>query len=271
VTPAPARLPPLRDWSCGGPRPVLALHCTLAHAGAWSGLAAHLSGLHLTATDQPGHGRAAAFDGQDDLHTLTTRQTIAVAETLGDGGPVDLIGHSFGATVMLRVALERPDLARSLTLIEPVLFAAARAAESPAFRPHQARHAATRSLWLAGRAEAAAAAFHAEWGPGVDLAALPEQTRRYVTDRMPLVLAQDPALSADSAGLLRPWGLEALGVPVLLIEGAESPAVIAAITAELARRLPRVDRLVVPGAGHMVPITHPAVVARAVQAHLDAC
>jgi pimeloyl-ACP methyl ester carboxylesterase len=35
--------------------------------------------------------------------------------------------------------------------------------------------------------------------------------------------------------------------------------------------VPSATRLIVPGAGHMVPITHPQVVARAVQMHLDAC
>jgi lipase len=40
-------------------------------------------------------------------------------------GPVHLIGHSFGATVALRLAIEAPERVASLTLIEPVLFAAA--------------------------------------------------------------------------------------------------------------------------------------------------
>ena len=60
-------------------------------------------------------------------------------------------------------------------------------------------------------------------------------------------------------------------VPVLLIEGADSPPVIDAIHTELARRLPQASRLSVPGAGHMVPITHPQIVAAAIAAHLAGC
>ncbi|MES2144421.1 MAG: alpha/beta hydrolase, partial [Pseudomonadota bacterium] len=58
-------------------------------------------------------------------------------------------------------------------------------------------------------------------------------------------------------------------VPVLLIEGADSPPVINAVHTELARRLAQATRLVVSGAGHMVPITHAQDVARAVQVHLS--
>ena len=103
-------LPPLRTWSRGGARPVLALHCSLAHSGAWSGLAEALSGVAITATDQVGHGRAEAWDGQSSLHDRVTADSIAVAEHLGQGAPIDLFGHSFGGTVALRIALQRPDL-----------------------------------------------------------------------------------------------------------------------------------------------------------------
>jgi lipase len=259
-------LPPHRSWSLGGTRPVLALHCSLAHAGAWSGLALHLSGVTLTATDQPGHGRAAPWQPGTDLHGLATRQSIAMAEHLG--APLDLIGHSFGGTVALRLMLERPDLVRSLTLIEPVIFAAARAAGDPAFAPFLAGHRAFADLIRAGRRVEAAAGFHAAWGAGQALADLPERARRYMVDRIHLIEAQNPVLVDDAAGLLRAYGLESIGVPVLLVEGAASPPVIAAIQGELARRLPQVTRLSVPGAGHMVPITHPEPVAAAVMALL---
>ena len=257
-------LPPHRSWSLGGPRPVLALHCSLAHAGAWSGLAGFLRGVTLTATDQPGHGRAAAWVFGTDLHGLATSQSIAMAESLGQGGPVDLIGHSFGGTVALRLVLERPDLVRSLTLIEPVLFAAARAAGDPAFAPFLTGHREFGLLVQAGRMAEAAALFHSHWGAGAALAALPERARRYMVDRIHLIGAQNPALVEDAACILRAHGLESIAVPVLLVEGAKSPPVIAAIQTELARRLPQVTRLSVPGAGHMVPITDPGPVARAI-------
>ena len=255
-------LPPHRSWSLGGTRPVLALHCSLAHAGAWSGLAGFLTGVTLTATDQPGHGRAADWLPGTDLHGLATAQTIAMAER--PGGPVDLIGHSFGGTVALRLVLERPELVRSLTLIEPVLFAAARSAGDPAYAPFLTGHRAFAALVQGGRMAEAAALFHNHWGSGAALADLPERARRYMVDRIHLIVAQNPVLEEDAAGLLRAGAMESIAVPVLLVEGAKSPPVIAAIQTELARRLPQVTRLSVPGAGHMVPITHPEPVAGAI-------
>ena len=263
----PDALPPFRHWDCGGPRPVLALHCSLAHSGAWAGLAHHLRGVALTASDHPGHGRAEDWDGEQDYHALATRQATALAQQLAMDGAIDLIGHSFGGTVALRIALENPDLIRSVTLVEPVIFAAARG--TPAFDRMPKFHADLPAL-IARDREKAATLFHTEWGDGTALADLPERQRRYITDRIHLVAAANPALVDDNAGLTPPGRFEGLDVPVLLIEGANSPEVVGAINGALAARLPRANRLIVPCAGHMVPISHAAQVALAVQEHMDA-
>jgi lipase len=244
-----------------GPRPAVALHCSLAQGGVWAGVAAGLPGVTMLAPDLPGHGRSPDWDGTSDFHSLTTREVLAVM-----GGPCDLIGHSFGATVALRIALERPELVRTLTLVEPVLFAAARAAGSPAFRDYLTQNAAFADLYRAGNKRAAAEAFQAVWGGGVALSALPAHLQDYIVQRIDLIVAGHPALEGDSAGLLAHGRLESLGIPVLLVEGGTSPSVIGAIQDELARRLPQVTRIVVPGAAHMVPITHPAPVAAAIAA-----
>ena len=262
---------PFRVWNKGGARPVLALHCSLAHSGAWSALVDQLTGVTVTALDQPGHGRAANWDGITDLHGLTTRISIEMAERIGGGAPIDVLGHSFGATVALRMALERPDLVRSLVLIERPLFAAARAGGSAIFAPFRVEHLAVAEALDEGRGEDAAAMFHGLWGNGASFSDLPARQQHYMVDRIHFIAAQNPFLLEDSVGLLRYMGLESIGVPVLMVEGVLSPAIVGAVQDEIARRLPHVTRLVVPGAGHMVPITHPGVVAEAVMAHLAGC
>lgn len=248
-----------------GARPVLALHCSLAHGGAWLGLAAHLPETTLIAPDLPGHGTAPDWDGRTDLHTLATRETIA---RLRAQGPLDVIGHSFGATVALRAALEEPDLIRSLTLIEPVLFCAARAAGWRGWAGYVADHAPFAAHMAAGRREDAARHFQAIWGTGTPWDETPARQRAYITARIHLIPAQNATLLDDAAAMLAPWRLESLGIPTLLVEGALSPPIIAAINDELARRLPQVSRAGVPGAGHMAPVTHPAACAAPIAAHL---
>ena len=247
----------VRHWNARG-RAAVALHCSLAHAGAWSGLAAALPDWAITAPDLPGHGRAADLAPGQDLHDIATEIGLSAMRAAGEA--VDLIGHSFGATVALRLALTHPARVRRLVLIEPVLFAAAQGtAEFDDFAKGYTAVAAAQ-----GDAMQAAALFHAVWGHG-DFAELPSLQRHYMASRMPLVWAQNPVLLEDREGLLAPGRLEALDLPVLLLEGAKSPPVIGAIQARLASRLPQVRRAVVPEAAHMLPITHAAQVAAEIQ------
>ena len=71
-------------------------------------------GLNVTAPDLPSHGRSALWDPQThpDCQKLSTQIVASFIER-----PVDLIGHSFGAVVALRLAVAAPEAIRSLTLI----------------------------------------------------------------------------------------------------------------------------------------------------------
>ena len=247
-------------------RQVLALHPRLAHGGAFAALAAQLPDVAITAPDMIGHGRGAALDGHSDLHSACTRDAIALAETLmrQGGGPIDIIGHSFGATVALRVALERPELLRSMVLIEPVLFAAARADGAPEYRAYAADHMLFETLMDTGDLDGAAAAFQSHWGDGRAFDSLPAATRAYIRNRLPLVAAQTGALVGDSGGIMGYLRLESCPIPTLLLRGANSPPVVAAIGRALGARLPNVRQQIVAGAAHMLPITHPAATAAAI-------
>jgi len=125
---------------------------------------------------------------------------------------------------------------RSLMLVEPVLFAAARAAEAPEYASWQAQSASYQAALAAGDAGLAADLFQRLWG-AVELKALTPPQRAYVIDRIGLIAAQDGALTEDTGGLLAWQRLESLGLPVLLVEGSLSPPIIGAIQTELARRL----------------------------------
>jgi len=248
---------------------VLARHCSLAHGGAWTALAAHLGAeCTLTAPDLPSHGQSADVPPGVDLHDLSTTIAAELATRMGDGGPVDVLGHSFGGTVALRLALERPDLVRSLTLFEPVLFAAAKSDPALQLDAWMGSQSDFARFLATGETHRAAEWFNGFWGNGTAWQDIPAGQQAYMADRIHLIPATNAVLFDDRAGMLAPGWLEGLSCPVLLAEGGTSPAVVAAISTALAARLPAATRIVVAGAGHMLPITHAAALAPNVSAHL---
>nr|WP_111300783.1 alpha/beta fold hydrolase [Paracoccus saliphilus] len=251
----------LRHWAGDPGRPALAIHCMLGSGSSWGPIADALGGqVDLRAFDLPGHGRSDNWQpGADDpdYHTAVTRIAASFIER-----PLDLIGHSFGATVALRIAVAAPEAVRSLTLIEPVLFAAAPDAAQDALDGRM------RAALGDGRAQEAAGDFLSVWGDQ-PWEALPPPIRMQMTRQIHLVADTAPALRDDSARILREGGLELVDAPVLLIAGANSPPVIHAISDALAARLPDVGRATVPGAGHMLPLTHPQQVAGLIAVNLE--
>lgn len=234
------------------------LHCTMASSGAWQGVAGHLgAGLTMTGLDLRGHGKSEDWDGVTDYHSICTKDAEGFLTR-----PMHLIGHSLGATLALRLALERPEMVRSLTMIEPVFAAVVKGTD--VYAEYMTKFQPFKDAVERGSYEAAAKAFSQEWGTGSDWATLPAQTRAHVTTRIGFIPAVEPAVSEDNAGMAAEGRLEAVGCPVLLIEGRNSPDIIAAINAALAARLPDVLRVTIDGASHMAPITHSAPVAKAI-------
>lgn len=242
-------------------RPALALHCMMGSASYWEPIARRLDGrIDLTGFDMPGHGRSGPWlqgPDQPDFHTAVTRIAASFIDR-----PLDLVGHSLGATVALRIAVAAPEAVRSLTLIEPVLFAAAPDPDQ------EDRDRLIGNLLAEGRAEDAARAFIDVWGaqPFDDL---PPSVQRLMTDQIPLVAETDETLTRDRANILRDGGLEAIDAPVMIIAGERSPPVIHHIAEALAGRLADIGRATVPGAGHMLPLTHPEETAGLIAVNLD--
>lgn len=247
-----------------GPRSVLAIHCSLAHSGSWRGVAAQLDDdATITAFDMLSHGRSPDWDRKGDIHD---RVTEIGASLLKDG--MDLVGHSFGATVALRLAVESPQKIRSLTLIEPVFFAALRPDQPELLAAlDQAEGAAFAHLFEKGDDVESARAFNRMWGDGkTRWAEMPETARASMVRSIHFVPASRASVYDDSAGLMRPGRLQKVQAPTVLLRGSDTRDEIAEINAALAKRLPNARSVAIDGAGHMVTMTHPEQVASQMRA-----
>jgi len=249
-----------------GPGHAVLLHCALAHSKIWSRLAGGLSDTAtMIAPDMPGHGRSDAWDGRSDIFDQVT---AIGTDCLADGG--HLIGHSFGAVVALRVASMVPDKVKSLTLIEPVFFAAARHSAPAVLESYLKQDAAFSTAlcqedWFGG-----AQAFTHIWGDGRSWDTLSKQDRQTFARLMPFIRDTEPALMQDTAGLLAQGVLESITCPTCLIRGDVTNPVIEAIHSTLSNRIPQAKDHVIAGAGHMVPVSHPDAVAALIRPLLAA-
>ncbi|MEL6608862.1 MAG: alpha/beta fold hydrolase [Pseudomonadota bacterium] len=240
--------------------PVLLIHCALAHSGAWAGVMAGLRDHACTAFDLPGHGQSPGWDAARDYQA----QCVAWAADLIDG-PAHVVGHSFGGTVALRLAVEQPGKVARLTLIEPVYFAAVQGHDRAAFDAHEAAFAPIVADYQAGDMAAMAQKFTAMWGTGQRWEDIPTEARAALAAQMPLIVAQGAGITDDSGGVMNPGVLERVTCPVTLIRGAQTQAIVPAIHAALRARLPQAQEHVLEGAGHMSPMTHPRAVARLIR------
>ena len=103
----------------GGPPdgpPLVLLHDLGGSRSNWAFLAPELARTRrVLVVDLPGHGRSSALPAAPGLGPYADR----VAKLLEEEGlaPADVVGHSLGGLVGIRLAVRRPELVRSLVLV----------------------------------------------------------------------------------------------------------------------------------------------------------
>jgi len=241
---------------------VLAIHSGGFSSRQWKRLGKLLEpGYHVVAPDLIGYG-AERWPIGKPFHF---REDVArLAQLLP--GPAHLVGHSYGGFLAAQLALERPELVRSLALYEPVTFgvldepadAEARAEldQLPAYQP-DAR--GVDEAWL-GR--------FVDWWQGAGAwSSLAEPTRQAFRDTGWKLSEEVASLTADRTGRAR---YATITAPTLVLGGERSPAAELHVLARLAATLPRATLRLFPALGHMGPVTAPDVVNAAIVAHLAA-
>jgi pimeloyl-ACP methyl ester carboxylesterase len=118
----PIAFPPYTLWEtrAGSGTPVALVHGLSGSSRWWSRNVEGLAARHLVAAvDLVGFGRNRRFFGAPVVLPPFSEVTALLArwlETFGE--PVHLVGHSMGGQIAIRLAAERPDLVRSLVLVD---------------------------------------------------------------------------------------------------------------------------------------------------------
>ncbi|MEC9431973.1 MAG: alpha/beta fold hydrolase [Pseudomonadota bacterium] len=237
-----------RSWGEDRPgTPVLLAHCSLAHSGLWKPIAEALAeDRPVIAPDMPAHGRSDPPPEGESLQIFASEMLAMLAE--GFGRKAHLVGLSLGGAAQSRVARARPELAASLTMIEPVLFHLLHkpGEEPPVHDPDISDEALGKAL----------DEFIGAWGA-------PGRVKEMTPDRRAYFLRCYRELRLDNAWVVaRPEGqielpdFARMAMPVFLLGGADSQADALRVLDAIKGVLPGARRRDIPGAGHMSPVTH---------------
>lgn len=253
------------------PPDILFLHATGFNARTYNTLLAPLGErFHVLAVDLRGHGQSML-----PAHTFGygswNRHRDDVIELIDEhiGAPLTLAGHSMGGTVSLLTAGKRPDLARGVAMIDPVIMSSgmygfAQLPGAPLWWSVTfpiARGASRRRSTF----ESKDAAIAALTGRGVFKSFKPEQIADYVGDGFNetptgVKLACTPAYEARTFSAMRhdPWAALPKAPPPLVILRADIRSTMPQAAASRALEIrPDARIATVDGASHMLPIERP--------------
>jgi lipase len=244
--------------------PVVFLHSGVGSAGEWKQVfSLWPEGYRLVAIDAYRDGTGPGGVGRRSLDDYAD-QVYAVAEHVGD--PVCLVGFSWGGATALRVAIAAPDLVDSLAVVEPEAYALLRTQDDDAY----AEICGLRDRW---RAHVRAGRWYEAFEEFVDFYNGPGSFARWPPPRREAFLADQRArgdlwdvLFDDN--LLTLDALASVTAPVQVVEGSLTSAVDHAICDVVRRLMPHAQHALIEGAGHMMPLTHPESLTRALLAGL---
>jgi pimeloyl-ACP methyl ester carboxylesterase len=232
-----------------GPGLVL-VHGTTADASRWDPLIPQLEPV-VTVHAVDRRGRGASGDGPEYSLAAEAEDLVAVLEAVG--GPVDVLGHSYGALVAVEAA-RLTDRIRRLVLYEPALVDIA----PPGFTDR------LEELTVAGRREDVVIALLR------DLAGMPEEQLAQVralpswANRVAAAHTVVREQRVEEAYRFDPARFADVRVPTLMLLGTETAPELAASTAMLAGALPDVRVSELAGQGHVAMLTAPEMFVREV-------
>ncbi|MGQ4276167.1 alpha/beta fold hydrolase [Pseudidiomarina sp. E22-M8] len=234
---------------------VVLLHSSQSNTGQWRALIQLLrDDFYVIGIDLLGYGKAPpaqasateAFRFSDEVPRI-----VDAVEQLCEAQPVTLVGHSYGAAVALKLALEQLLPVRAMALFEPVAFHVLDAVD-----PARQEVEAIAAQMDQNDKHAATQAFVDYWNAPGYFAALPEKLQQLMASQADKVAMDFAALMGEPHKLV---DYRRLDLPILLLTGAQTRASARRVAEQLQQVLPRVEvqQLV---CGHMGPLTNAELV-----------
>ena len=237
--------------------PIVLLHSSMSSKSQWRELMESLSDRYrLIAIDLLGYGESAMPGDSYSLHDEVRLVKSVLARELQPGEQFHLIGHSYGGIVALQLAAQdQPQRVRSLSLFEPIAFHLL-----PDRDPDLAELEAVRREIAdrldAGDAHGGAGCFVDCWSGAGAFAQLRAERQSALAAQVPKVLLEYRAVAEEARNAA---AYRRIDVPTCLVAGLWSPEVAQRLTTIFTEILPHASHFEV-AAGHMAPITHPALV-----------
>jgi pimeloyl-ACP methyl ester carboxylesterase len=257
------------DVMDGGTGPALVLlHSSASGAHQWQALTAAMPDRRVIAPNLYGYGQTSRWTGPAP-QTIADQAALVMTVLEGIAGPIDLVGHSFGALIALETATMLGRRAGRLVMHEPNPFALLnRPGAEAAWTAAQSLHRHVRACYLRGDWRGAAARFADFFsGPGV-WSAMPEPRRDALAASLgPNLHEWDAVMDPD----LRPDRWAALCAPALLTWARDTAPPLGALAQALLSDHPSWQAEELPRGGHMAPLTRPRVFNRAALGFLSDC
>lgn len=255
------------DGDPEAPVTVVLCHGYLADSNVWHFQRDSLArNARVVAYDHRGHGRSA-LSGLDGLNLDQLGSDLtAVLDQAAPEGPVVLVGHSMGGMAILALAEQHPELFGDRVVGVGLLTTAAAPVNGRAVLPPEAANivlaaidrmrltrVSCRALRNAALLVAGVFSFASRVPPSMVDFVL-QLTRSNPVHALVALVPQFLTLDKRAA-------LPVLGKVATLVLGAEQDLTIAPEhSATIARAVPGSRLAMVPNAGHMVPLEHPAAV-----------
>lgn len=259
--------PGLIDYQEAGDGPTIVLVPGSCSTGAaWRPVMGHWQDrFRCVTTSLLGYGGTAERRTPDDTDIAYEREILETVIRRA-GGPVHLVGHSFGGLTALAVALRGRVPLFSLTIAEaPAVGILKQTGEQKHYDSFRGMSRAYSDAYRRGETDAIARMIDFYGGAGT-FAAWPQRVRDYAIETTPANL-----LDWESAYGFRftPASLANVKIPTMVVWGENSHPAVCRANELLNRHLPHADHAVIAGAAHFMIATHPKQFADLIVRHVE--